>query len=145
MISFEVLLYAYPAKTVMWYTHYMYMYIIYTQPIATRFSTFYLYIYIQSVRHWSILCFRQRLESWKYYSFILQFDSVSQKFQFILSEWIIFVTLDRTFEHLSAFENAIERYQNYARLSTVDPPTKCHIGVLVTGWWWPTFICFLRM
>ena len=56
-----------------------------------------------------------------------------QKFQFILSEWFIFVTLDRTFEHLSAFENAIERYQNYARLSTVDPPTKCHNGVLVTG------------
>ena len=24
MISFEVLLYAYPAKTVMWYTHYTY-------------------------------------------------------------------------------------------------------------------------
>ena len=80
-----------------------------------------------------------------HYSFILQFDSVSQKFQFILSEWFIFVTLDRTFEHLSAFENAIGRYQNYARLSTVDPPTKCHNGVLVTGRWWPTFICFLRM
>ena len=47
-----------------------------------------------------------------------------------MSEWFIFVTLDRTFEHLSAFENAIERYQNYARLSTVDPPTKCHNGVL---------------
>ena len=48
MISFEGLLYAYPAKTVMWYTHYMYMLIIYTQPIATRFSTFYLYIYNRS-------------------------------------------------------------------------------------------------
>ena len=57
----------------------------------------------------------------------------------------VFVTLDRTFEHLSAFENAIERYQNYARLSTVDPPIKCRNGVLVTGRWWPTFICFLRM
>ena len=43
-------------------------------------------------------------------------------------------------EHLSAFENAIERYQNYARLSTVDPPTKCHNGVLVTGRLWPTFM-----
>ena len=56
----------------------------------------------------------------------------------------MFVTLGRTFEHLSAFENAIEHYQNYARLSTVDPPTKCHNGFLVTGRWWPTFICFQK-
>ena len=45
------------------YTLHVYVNYLYT---ANRNAIKYvLFIYIQSVRHWSILCFRQRLESWK--------------------------------------------------------------------------------
>ena len=68
------------------------------------------------------------------YSFILQFASVSQKFQFILSEWFIFVTLDRTFEHLRKMPmSATKTMPAYTGcpLSTRQP--NAINGILLTG------------